>query len=161
GRPPLRAGHRDLPVPAPHELPRHPQLDHGHAHRADARRSRGAEEQLTGGSPSRGKGGLMRLSPLRPRRGSHIVECAIVLPLTPRLVFGLLVGSLGVFRYQEVASRAREGARYASVRGAKYQSVTGHSAATAVDVYNSAISPRMVILDPNRLNYTVTWNPDN
>ena len=95
------------------------------------------------------------------RRGTHAVECAIIFPLLFLLVLGLFVGGTGVFRYQEVASLAREGARYASVRGYKYQQVTGKPAATADDVFNNAISPRAVILDPSQLSYNVTWNPDN
>ena len=97
----------------------------------------------------------------QPRRGVHVVEFAMVAPLVVLLLFGLIVGGLGVFRYQEVASLAREGARYASVHGYKYSQVTGKAAATATDVYTNAIQPRMVILDPNSLNYTITWNPDN
>lgn len=95
------------------------------------------------------------------RRGAHLVECAVVYPVVFTLLFGLLIGGLGVFRYQEVASLAREGARYASVHGDEYQSVTGYSAATGDDVYTKAIKPKVVILDPNHLHYNVTWSPDN
>src|SRR5579871_3976133 len=94
------------------------------------------------------------------RRATHLLECAVVFPLVFLLLFGLLVGALGVFRYQQVASLAREGARYASVHGYQYQQVTGKPAATAADVYNNAIAPRGVILDPSRLSSSVTWNPD-
>ena len=97
----------------------------------------------------------------RRRRGTHALECAVVFPVIFLLLFGLLIGALGVFRYQEVASLAREGARYASVRGQEYQQVTGRPAATAADVYNNAIAPRAVILTPSQLNSSVTWNPDN
>jgi hypothetical protein len=68
---------------------------------------------------------------------------------------------LWVFRYQEVASLAREGARYASVHGAQYAKVSGNPAATPADVYNYAILPKIVALDPAHLTYSVTWNPDN
>jgi Flp pilus assembly protein TadG len=91
----------------------------------------------------------------------HVVECAVVYPLVFLLLFGLVVGALGVFRYQEVASLAREGARYASVRGREYELRTGRPAATADDVFNNAISPRAVILTPSQLSSSVTWNPDN
>jgi Flp pilus assembly protein TadG len=97
----------------------------------------------------------------RRRRGTHLMECAVVFPVTFLLLLGLIIGALGVFRYQEVASLAREGARYASVRGYEYQLVTSKPAATPDDVYNNVISPRAVILDPSRLSSTVTWNPDN
>jgi hypothetical protein len=76
-------------------------------------------------------------------------------------VIGLIVGGLGVFRYQQVASLAREGARYASVRGYKYQQVTGSPAATPADVYNDVLLPGAVALDQASLGYSVTWSPDN
>jgi hypothetical protein len=59
-----------------------------------------------------------------------------------------------------MASLAREGARYASVRGAKYaSSVAGATATTQSDVYTNAIQPRLIMLDESQLNCSVTW-PD-
>src|SRR5260370_29294594 len=95
------------------------------------------------------------------RRGAVILECAIVYPITFMLVFGLIIGGLGVFRYQEVGFLAREGSRYASLHGATYQLETGKPAATASAVYNNAILPKAVALDPSKLTYSVAWNPDN
>ncbi len=95
------------------------------------------------------------------RHAAHIPECAIAYSSIMLLMFGLIVGGLGVFRYQEVASLAREGSRYASVHGAAYNQATGKPAATAADVYNNAILPKAVALDPSLLTYNVTWNPDN
>jgi Flp pilus assembly protein TadG len=97
----------------------------------------------------------------QPHQGLATVEAAIVYPVTFTLLLGLVVGGLGVFRYQEVTSLAREGARYASVRGAHYQWVTGQTAATASDVYTNAIQPQLVAIDSTRLDYSVTWSPDN
>jgi hypothetical protein len=76
-------------------------------------------------------------------------------------MMGLIIAGLGVFRYQQVASLAREAARYASVRGSKYQQVTGNPAATPQDIYNNVILPGSVALDPAQLSYNVTWNTDN
>ena len=95
------------------------------------------------------------------RRGTAVVETAIVLPITLLILLATIVGGLGVFRYQEVALLAREGARYAAVHGTKYAQVSGNAAATASDVYTNAIAPKMVILDPSLLTYSVTWTPDN
>ena len=73
----------------------------------------------------------MLIQPVRQRRSATtIVECALVFPALMIFLFGLIIGGLGVFRYQEVASLAREGARYASVRGTDYSSATGKPAAT-------------------------------
>jgi Flp pilus assembly protein TadG len=45
-----------------------------------------------------------------------IVSVFILFPL----MFGLIVGGLGVFRYIQIASLAREASRWASVRGAQW-----------------------------------------
>jgi Flp pilus assembly protein TadG len=90
-----------------------------------------------------------------------MVEFAIVAPLLFVLIFGLIIGGLGVARYQRVASLAREASRWASVRGAEYAARTHSTAATASDVYTQAIVPKAGGLDLSRLTYTVTWNTDN
>ena len=56
------------------------------------------------------------------RRGATMVECAVVLPITFFLVFAIIVGGLGVFRYQQAATMARDGARYVCVHGSQYAS---------------------------------------
>jgi hypothetical protein len=94
------------------------------------------------------------------RRGAALVESSIVLSLLLMVCLGLIIGGLGVFRFQEVASLAREAARYASVHGDKYSFVTGNEPATPEDVYNEAILPRLMLLQPEYLTYSVTWNPD-
>jgi len=103
----------------------------------------------------------MLLRRRKPRRAVTLVEMALVAPALIILILGLVISSFGVFRYQEMAWLAREGARYASIHGAQYQSSTGLAAATSSDVFNNAIKPRMAGLDPNQFNYTVTWNPNN
>lgn len=95
------------------------------------------------------------------RRGSTLLEGAFVYPILSFFLLALVVGGMGMFRYQEVAWLAREGSRYAAVHGAKYQQVTGKPAAKASDVYNNAILPKVVGLDTSQLKYQVTWNPDN
>ena len=95
------------------------------------------------------------------RRAATVMEWAVVAPVFFLLLIGLIVGALGVFRYQQMASLAREGARFASVRGAKYAEVTGQAAATGSDVYDQVILPGATALDPAQLGYDVTWTPDN
>jgi Flp pilus assembly protein TadG len=95
------------------------------------------------------------------RRGATLVEFALVAPITFLLLIGLLVGGMGIFRYQEVATLARQASRYASVHGTHYQADTGQPAATATDIYNNAIAANNVSLDLSQLQSTVTWNTDN
>ena len=49
------------------------------------------------------------------RRAALAVEMAVVLPVLLFLLLMLIVGGIGVFRYQQVACLAREGARWGSV----------------------------------------------
>jgi Flp pilus assembly protein TadG len=91
------------------------------------------------------------------------VEVAIVLPVTFFLIFALVVGVLGVFRYQEVASLARAGGRYASTHGAQYRKDAGLANGTATDwqtdINANAIQPALVVLDPSLLTLQANW-PD-
>jgi Flp pilus assembly protein TadG len=100
----------------------------------------------------------------RRRRGATVVECAIVYPITFLLLLGLIIGGLGVFRYQEIASVSREGARWASVNGGQCvreaNPLKGSPTLTAAgDVYTNAIKPQSdaANLDPPSLTYTVSW----
>ena len=97
----------------------------------------------------------------KKRRGAHLVELAIAMPVLSLLVIGFLVMGAGVSRYQQLAAAAREAARWASVHGKQYQRDTGHSAATASDVYNQIIAPRLVGFDSSAVSYAVTWNTSN
>ena len=98
----------------------------------------------------------------RRRRGAAAVEFAIVAPLVLFLVFGQIVGGLGVSRYQEVAHLAREGARYASTHGGMYQregiaQQTGVPAVVSSSELQSYLAGKAVLLDPSRLQVNVAW----
>lgn len=99
------------------------------------------------------------------RSGAVAIESAFVVPLALFLILGLIVGAHGIFAYQEVASLAREGARYASVRGTRYEASTPHSVPTAQEVYENAIRPKIVSLNEANLTYDISWpygyRPDN
>lgn len=106
----------------------------------------------------------MLLPPRRAaRRAATIVECAFVLPTIFFLLFGLLVGTMGVFRYQEIATLAREGARYASTHGYQYRKDSNLEMGTkeewSKEIYEKGIKPKLVALDPSRVEYEVKW-PD-
>lgn len=95
------------------------------------------------------------------RRGATAVEFAVTCPIVFFLMFGTMVGALGVFRYQQTAELAREAARWASVHGGQYALETGNPAATPEDIYNTAIKPSAVALDLNKLSYQVQWDKCN
>lgn len=101
----------------------------------------------------------MRISK-ESRRAVVAVESAIVLPILLTVVLGIIVGSFAVFIYQETAALAREGARYASVHGAYYTESTAKPPTPDSEIYDNAIAPYMVGMDPANLSYSVTWTPN-
>jgi Flp pilus assembly protein TadG len=104
---------------------------------------------------------MSRHTAYRRRRGATAVEFAVACPIVFFLIFATIVGGLGVFRYQQVASLAREGARYASVHGADYEEETGNAAATPEEIFNEVIKPLAVGLHLDSLSCVVTWDKNN
>jgi len=90
-----------------------------------------------------------------------MVEFAIVTPVVFVLMFGLLIGGLGVSRYEQIAYLAREASRYASVHGAQYATETGQPAADSAAIYNQVIVPKAIGLNLSRLTWSVRWNTSN
>jgi hypothetical protein len=107
------------------------------------------------------------------RRGVTTAECGVVYSITLLLIMGTIIEGLGVFRYQQLSTLAREGARWASVRGATYQQETRQNAPTSQNVRDNVITPMMVGLDPAKLTcdlsmtsneasvtLTYSWTPE-
>jgi Flp pilus assembly protein TadG len=97
------------------------------------------------------------------RSGVSVVQFAISASVVFLLTLGLIVGGFGVFRYQEVAHLAREGARYASTHGGQY-TLDGRPAQTGVPAVASAsdvqnyLLPRTTLLDPNFVQVSIDWS---
>jgi len=98
----------------------------------------------------------------RRRRGTTVVEFAVVAPVVLLLIFGEIVGGLGIARYQEVAHLARDCARYASTHGGNYQrdgiaEQTGVPAVGSSSDLSSFLARRAALLDPRRITVSVAW----
>src|SRR5262245_828018 len=93
----------------------------------------------------------------RRRQGTILLEAAMIYPVLFVLVLGIIILGVSVFRYQQVAHAAREGARYAAVHGAKYSSEMGKSATTAQNVYDNAIKPHLSGAHTENITYAVKW----
>jgi hypothetical protein len=101
------------------------------------------------------------------RPATTIVEFAIVAPLSFLLLLGLLIGGMGIFRYQEVAFLSREASRWACVHGAKYAKDTSNPSASPDDgqwsggsgqcslLYNNVVKAKATALDLTKLTYSV------
>lgn len=100
------------------------------------------------------------------RPGVTIVEFAVIAPVVMLLVLGLIVGGLGISRYQAVAHLAREATRYASTHGGAYQSgnipsLTDVPAVSSQSDIQAYLANRTVGLDPANLTVTISWSAPN
>ena len=88
---------------------------------------------------------------LRGQSGSAIVEFTLIALMFFMLVFGLVEFGRAIFDYSLVSSLAREGVRWASVRG----SGSGHTAtATDVSTYVQGKAAGLPV------TVTTTWTPN-
>lgn len=91
----------------------------------------------------------------RGERGSALVESALCFLVFMFMVLGTMEFGLMVFSYNQVSYAARDGARYAAVRGAS----SGH-AATAATV-STYVTSNIVGLKSANVTVTTTWSPNN
>jgi Flp pilus assembly protein TadG len=102
----------------------------------------------------------MRQAPQR-RSGATVIECAFIYPTLFLLVLGLMIGARGMFCNSQLASLAREGARYASVHGGQYAREMNVTAPTPDDIFNNVIAPMAAGFDSTQIGYSITYNTSN
>ena len=88
----------------------------------------------------------------RAQAGQSLAELAVVLVLLLFLTFGIIDAGRLIFAYNMVSSSARDGVRWAVVRG-----FASGQVATADDI-NTFVKNRIVGIP---VDVTVTWNPNN
>jgi Flp pilus assembly protein TadG len=95
------------------------------------------------------------------RRGTTALECAVVYPVAILLLLGTVIVGLGIFRYQQLLSLAREGARYASVHGPLYASENSQSVASTSTVltYVQGLAVALDGLNCTAVSYSATSVP--
>jgi Flp pilus assembly protein TadG len=78
------------------------------------------------------------------------------------LLIGFAVLATGVYRYQQVAFLAREGARYASTHGAQYRVDMRLAAGTTTtwtqEIRDNGVVPYCSALDTSRLTVSASWS---
>lgn len=95
------------------------------------------------------------------RRGSALVEVAFVGPVALLLIIGIIVAGIGVYRFQQVSTLAREGVRWASMHGPKYEKQTYSPPITADDVFEKAIAPMLGSSgSKSGFNVELEWGPN-
>src|SRR5262249_34857250 len=97
----------------------------------------------------------MRIPTSTRRRGATLVEVAVIQPVCFILLFGIFLGGILTFNYQEVAWLCREASRRASVRGNHYSQQTGKASPTEAEIFQNVVLPLVSAMDPNQLNMDV------
>lgn len=96
----------------------------------------------------------------RRRRGSTLVEAALIMPIVLLFLIGALDVGRAVWSYNVIAEAAREGGRYAIVHGALASTKAGPSDNDA-DV-EQVVRRYCVGVDPSRITVRSRWtNTDN
>jgi Flp pilus assembly protein TadG len=98
--------------------------------------------------------------PSARRSGAALVEAAFVLPVLLFLLYVVFCGAIMALTVDQVDAAAREGARWASVRGTSYQFNTAQPAATAADI-DAQVKSQGVTLDTTKITTNVSWDLTN
>jgi Flp pilus assembly protein TadG len=92
------------------------------------------------------------------RRGTVVVESAVVYPVLFILLLGIVLMGMTIFRYQQCAHAAREGARWASVHGSTYATEQNQPATTQQNVIDNAVTPQFAgMASGTEMTCTVSW----
>jgi Flp pilus assembly protein TadG len=91
------------------------------------------------------------------RAGGTTVETALVFPIVLFVFLFLIVGGMGVFRFQQVACLAQEAARWTCVRGAEYQKDANQDSPTRAEIFQQAVLPLAVGMDASQIDLQVEW----
>jgi hypothetical protein len=102
----------------------------------------------------------MRLQEQRKRKASVLVEVALIMPVLVLIVAMAADVVSGVFRFHQVATLAREGARYASVHAGQYSADTGTPLLTGDQLKTSVMLPMSIGLIAANLSCQISWQPN-
>jgi Flp pilus assembly protein TadG len=91
------------------------------------------------------------------RTGALALEAALVYPVLLLLILGLIIGGMGVFRYQQVHCQAREAARFASVRGSDWQKDADLDSPTKDEICTQAVVPLAAGMDTSKISIQIQW----
>lgn len=95
-------------------------------------------------------------SPAKSERGASLPETAIVLTVLLAVIFGIIEFGRVMYTYAFVAQLARQGARWAIVRGAQC-SALDHCNASSSDIQNYVQSLNYGVAKSSNIAVTATW----
>jgi Flp pilus assembly protein TadG len=93
-------------------------------------------------------------------RGASVVEFALAATALLLFVFGTLEFGRAIYDYHTIANAARQGARWAIVRGGSCAAPLDHCQAVSSDVQTYVRSQIVSFMDPTQVTVTATWPGD-
>lgn len=93
-------------------------------------------------------------------QGTALLEFALGMIVLMALLFGVFEVAHAFYAYSFVSNAARDGTRYAMVRGSACRSWMSACPASSTDVQNFVQSTTMPGLDPSAVTVTTTWTPN-
>ncbi len=90
--------------------------------------------------------------------GATLVEMALSALLLLAFIFGVMEICLALYSYHYISEAAREGTRYAIVRGYSCNSWASACPASASDIQNYVKGLGYPGIDPSRMTVTPTWS---
>src|SRR6202035_1755865 len=91
-------------------------------------------------------------------RGGSLPETAIVMGIVLVLLLGIIDFGRAMYTYASVAQLARQGARWAIVRGAQCTQLD-HCGAVSTDVQTFVQGQSMGVMNPSSISVNATWPP--
>ncbi len=99
-----------------------------------------------------------RLRHARSEHGSAVVETALSFIVLLTMIFGILAISLALYTYNFISDAAREGTRYAIVRGSACQGFGSACPAASSDVQTYVKGLGFPGIDPSAMTVTPAWS---
>lgn len=96
----------------------------------------------------------------RKRKAATIVEAAFIVPVLVLLIAMAVDAVSGIYRYHQVASLARAGARYASVHAGQFAEENLLPVITPEALKTNVMLPHSAGLLEDRLTVTIHWLPN-
>jgi Flp pilus assembly protein TadG len=106
----------------------------------------------------------MRVAAVRVKndeQGASLIETALCFGVLASLLIGAMMTGMLLFSYHFISEAAREGTRYAMVRGSMCSSWSTACPASGADVQNYVRGLDYPIIDSTKLRVTTTWAQGN
>ncbi len=95
---------------------------------------------------------------IRNEQGSAMVEMALSLVILLTMLFGIMEMSLVLYAYHYISEAAREGTRYAIVRGESCMGFATACPASSADIQNYVQSLEYPGINPQQMTVTTAWS---